>query len=121
MIGNDCIIARDVLIFSGGKRGTDPKARGANRKAEPSRNDADDGEFATAGQALDAGLQGRILSQIRADRIDAGKPAGICMGGETKLMTLPTTPPPGRRIQRDLRLPPGLGETRIITRCLPPS
>ncbi len=56
----------------------------SNRKAERSRKDAEDGKIATAGQALDAALQGRTLGRFLADRIDAGQPARVRMGGENQ-------------------------------------
>lgn len=53
----------------------------SNRKAERNRKDAEDGKIASGGKALDAALEGRTLGQFLADRLDAGLPARVRMGG----------------------------------------
>ncbi|REF69742.1 type II CRISPR RNA-guided endonuclease Cas9 [Paracoccus versutus] len=56
----------------------------SNRKADRGRNEPETGKIATAGQALDAALGKRTLGQFLADRIDAGQPARVRMGGENQ-------------------------------------
>ncbi|WP_157971247.1 type II CRISPR RNA-guided endonuclease Cas9 [Pseudogemmobacter bohemicus] len=56
----------------------------SNRKADRGRNEADSGKIALAGQALNAALDGRTLGQFLAERIDAGQPARVRMGGENQ-------------------------------------
>lgn len=56
----------------------------SNRKADRGRNEPETGKIATGGQALDGALEGRTLGQFLADRIDAGEPARVRMGGENQ-------------------------------------
>ncbi|MFE3838775.1 type II CRISPR RNA-guided endonuclease Cas9 [Pseudogemmobacter sonorensis] len=56
----------------------------SNRKADRGRKEADSGKIALAGQALNAVLEGRTLGQFLAERIDAGQPARVRMGGENQ-------------------------------------
>ncbi len=56
----------------------------SNRKADRGRNEPETGKIATAGQALTEALAGRTLGQFLADRIAAGQPARVRMGGENQ-------------------------------------
>ena len=56
----------------------------SNRKADRGRNEPENGKIATAGQALNEALAGRTLGQFLADRLDAGEPARVRMGGENQ-------------------------------------
>lgn len=56
----------------------------SNRKADRGRNETEDGKIALGGQALKVALEGRTLGQFLAERIDAGQPARVRMGGENQ-------------------------------------
>lgn len=56
----------------------------SNRKADRGRNEPETGKIAIAGQALDAALGKRTLGQFLAERIEAGQPARVRMGGENQ-------------------------------------
>lgn len=56
----------------------------SNRKADRGRNEPETGKIAIAGQALDEALGKRTLGRFLAERVEAGQPARVRMGGENQ-------------------------------------
>lgn len=56
----------------------------SNRKADRGRNEPESGKIAVASQALTEAMGKRTLGQFLADRIEAGQPARVRMGGENQ-------------------------------------
>lgn len=56
----------------------------SNRKADRGRNEPESGKIAVAGQALTEAMGKRTLGQFLADRLEAGQPARVRMGGENQ-------------------------------------